>query len=208
MSIQKTYSMRGRAALRGVAWLAVALASPLPAHAAQTDPILAIRSVAEQSAPSGRLLHVEGSFPAADLVQLRYPLQILVRDLASGTGYVRFDLAGSVMEGSFGPLADGLSNAEIAPLLAVGTATADGRVLFLGPGRIDLLLPSSFVASTAEVQIFVIHQGNPILSNAVSLSLAGAKPLREESDFVASGWSSPWLWLSLRSHAFMARRTI
>lgn len=179
MSVDAASQMKCRSAARRAAWLYVAIAflsMPSPGQAAQTDPILAIRSVAGQAAPSGRLLHVEGSFPAADLVQLRYPLQILVRDLASGTGYVRFDLAGTVMGGDFAALADGLSTAEIVPLLAAGTPTPDGRVVFLGPGRIDLLLPSSFVASTAEVQIFVIHEGTPLLSNAVPLSLAEANP--------------------------------
>jgi len=177
--IDAASQMKCRSAARRAVWISVAIAIlslPSPGQAAQTDPILAIRTVMGQAAPSGRLLRVEGSFPAADLVQLRYPLQILVRDLASGTGYVRFDLAGTVMGGDFAALADGLSTAEIVPLLAAGTPTPDGRVVFLGPGRIDLLLPSSFVATNAEVQIFVIHQGTPLLSNAVSLSLAGATP--------------------------------
>jgi hypothetical protein len=173
---------RGPGAARGALRLAGALAfgfgtaalawAPAPtARATPTDPTLALTRALAAAGESHRLVRVEGSFHAEDLIQLAYPLQVLIRETTSGTAYVRYDLSGSAATGVAPELADGLQADEAEGLLAQGGPAPAARVTFLGLGRIDLLLPASFPGGPAEVQLFVIDEGEPVLSNALPLTL-------------------------------------
>jgi len=139
-----------------------------PALATPTDPTLVLTAAASAAGGAGRVLRVDGSFHAQDLVQLAYPLQVLVR---AGTLYVRFDLSDGAVIGSAPQLADGLQADEAEALLDEGAPAPDARVLFLGLGRLELALPASFPAGPAEAQLFVIDEGEAILSNPLPVVL-------------------------------------
>lgn len=122
-----------------------------------------------------RVVRVDGSFHAQDLAQLAYPLQVLIRETTTGTEYLRFDLSGpSAATGTAAALADGLQANEAAALLGAGAPAAGAEVLFLGLGRLEVTLPAAFPAGPAEIQLFVIDEGQPILSNALPVVLEAA----------------------------------
>lgn len=136
------------------------------ARATQTDPVLEIQDVQAVTSDAGSTLQIDANFPAADLVQQAVPVQVLVRDLAGdGTRYARFPLGGPAVEGDALALADGLDAADVAGLLASGTPLAGARVLQMSPGRIEVWLPADFALGLAEVQLFVVYEGDPLLSN-------------------------------------------
>lgn len=142
-----------------------ALAGPYEAALYLTD-VLAVGG-------SSRLVRVRGELPGDDLVQGDYPLQLLVRSLVDPTSYVRYDLAVQVWIGSDASLSDGLDAADVPGLLAAGEASPDGAVVFLGPDQIDVILPASFPAGQAVVQLFVDEPngGGILLSNALPLEV-------------------------------------
>jgi len=157
--------------------LALAAGSATPrARATQTDPILEIAAARSTGAPAGTLVQIEAIFPAADLVQRAVPLQVLVRDLASGTHYARFALGGPVVTGDAPSLADGLDPGDVFGLLASGVPLPGARVLGMGADRLELLLPPGFDASAAEIQLFIVYEGDPILSNPAPLAGEGVTP--------------------------------
>ena len=143
------------------------------AFATPTDPTLVLVHASAVAGDSHRVVRADGSFHAQDLAQLAYPLQILIRETTTGTGYLRFDLGGggAAVTGSAAALADGLQADEAEALLAGGAPAAGAGVLFLGLGRLEVTLPAGFPAGPAEIQLFVIDEGQPILSNALPLAL-------------------------------------
>jgi hypothetical protein len=162
-------SRRGRGLL-----LAASLALASAAAATPTDPTLALTGAAAAGGAFGRMLRVEGSFHGDDLVQLAWPLQLLVRVSGGGTAYVRYDLSGGAVTGSAAALADGLQAGDVPGLLGQGTAAPDARVLFVGPGRLDVALPQAFPGGAAEAQLFVVYEGEAILSNPIPLAVGAA----------------------------------
>lgn len=152
------------------------LASPR-ARATQTDPVLEIASARAVIGDAGTLVQIDAVFPAADLVQRAVPLQVLVRDLASGTHYARFAVGdSSVVAGDAASLANGLDPGDVAGLLASGAPLPGARLLAMGTDRLELLLPPGFDATSAEVQLFIVYEGDPILSNPAPLASEGAIP--------------------------------
>lgn len=130
-----------------------------------------LTAAAAATGTSHRVVRIDGSFHAQDLVQLAYPLQILVR---IGTQYVRYDLSSGAVSGVAAELADGLQADEAEDLLTQGAPAAGARVLFLGLGRIELALPASFPAGTGQAQLFVIDEGEVVLSNALTVAVGAA----------------------------------
>lgn len=160
-------NLRTRGVARAAHWLVallVLVASAPIATGTGTDPTLALRTAVVEVGATTRAVRLTGEFPADDLVQLPYPLQILIHE-AGGAQYVRYDLAGAAFNGLADGLADGLDPQDALALLAEGAPSPDARVLFLGTGRIELLLPASFPSGPAVAQMFVLDQGQPILSN-------------------------------------------
>jgi hypothetical protein len=141
------------------------------ALATPTDPTLALTGAGFAGGAIHRVVRVDGSFQAQDLVQLAYPLQVLVH---AGASYVRYDLSAGAFTGTAAELADGLQAGEAPGLLTKGTAAADAQVLFLGLGRLEVSLPATFPAGPAAVQMFVIDEGETVLSNAVPVSIGAA----------------------------------
>lgn len=102
------------------------------------------------------LLRLEGNFPSGDLVRLRYPIQILVRDVERG-GFVRLPVPG----GAFTGILDD-PHAKLDPNLAVEllwstTPEPDARVVLVGAGVVEVLLPSTFPTTDIEAQVFVVR---------------------------------------------------
>jgi hypothetical protein len=143
-----------------------------PALATPTDPTLVLTAAAAATGTGHRVVRIDGSFHAQDLVQLAYPLQILVR---VGTQYVRYDLSAGAVSGVAAELADGLQADEAEALLGEGAPAAGARVLFLGLGRLEVALPASFPAGSGEAQLFVIDEGEVVLSNALPVAV-GSPP--------------------------------
>jgi len=157
------------AALGAICLASAALATP-------TDPTLVLTNASAATGVLHRVVRADGSFHAQDLAQIAYPLQILIRETTTGTGYLRFDLGdgGAAVTGNAAALADGLQAGEAAGLLGGGTPAAGAGVLFLGLGRLEVTLPEGFPDGPAEIQLFVIDEGEPILSNAMPLVLEAA----------------------------------
>ena len=159
-----------------LAIVAVCAPNP-PARATQTDPVLVITRAFGVAATGGTLVQLDALFPADDMLQQQVPVQVVVRDLTSGGAhYARFVLGGPVVSGVEPALADGLDPGDVATLLASGTPLAGARVLYVAPGRVEFVLPTDFPIADAEVQIFLVYEGDPLLSNPAPLVMDGATP--------------------------------
>lgn len=143
------------------------------AGATITDPALALSRAAVTSGATARLVHLEGALPDEDLVQLAYPLQLLIW---SGANYVRYETGGEPVEGQAPQLADGLDPDEAIALLGHGAPSAGARIAFLGPGRIDVLLPATFPPGEAQAQLFVVEGADVLLSNPIPFAVPGEQP--------------------------------
>lgn len=144
---------------------------PVLATATPTDPFLALRN-ASVLGGSSVLLRIEGTFHADDLAQVPFPLQILVRHLGTGTTFLRTDPFGNAARGELDTLADGLQGSDVETLLSTGQIDAPVRIVELSSDRIDLVVPGWFPSGPAEVQLFVWNDGDPVLSNALPVTVA------------------------------------
>lgn len=172
-------SSRIRHSLRNAAFGVVALLlSPLPspARAAITAPALEIVQVQTARAPSGVWARFDGSFPTEDLVQSPLAIQILVRSLAKGADFIRFELSVGVFEGTSDTLLDGLSVGDIDSVVAASRPSTTARLLGLASNRIEVLLPPEFPAGAAEAQLFLLYRGERLLSNPMSFVVPEAQP--------------------------------
>jgi hypothetical protein len=139
-------------------------------HATPTDPFIALRNVTVVDG-SPTILRVEGSFHSEDLAQVPFPLQILVRELTSGTQYVRIDPMAGAVKGDDPALSDGLQIDDVAGLLAGGSPEPAAQVVELSEERIDFVLPDWFPLGPAQVQLFVWNEGDPVLSNPLPVAV-------------------------------------
>ncbi len=155
---------------RGVLPLLVVAATVPTANATGTDPELALHSAVAQTGTTVRVVRLMGYFPADDLVQIPYPLQVVVHE-AGGGQYVRYDLSGAAVSGMAPALADGLDAADALALLGEGAPSPDATVLFLGNSRIEVRLPASFPTGGAVAQLFVLYKGEAILSNPLTFGV-------------------------------------
>jgi hypothetical protein len=146
-----------------------ALASP-------TDPVLVLDAARSAAGTAGSWVRVDGVLPGDDLVQVAYPLQLVIQEQGTNPRFVRYDLSGGIVEGQSGLLDDGLDPTEAAALLLVGSAAADGAITGLGTGRIEVMLPTGFPSGPAQAQLFVLDDEGAIVSNAIDFTIAGATP--------------------------------
>ncbi len=157
---------------------AALLMVPLPflARAAITAPALELVQIQTARAPSGVWTRFDGSFPTDDLIQSPLEIQILVRNLANGAQFVRFELSVGEFEGSSNALLDGFDLEDIDAVLAASQPSATARLIGLAPSRIEVLLPPSFPSGAAEAQLFLIYRGERLLSNPMSFDVPEAQP--------------------------------
>lgn len=164
--------MLNRLAVYAAASLLVAAAVLHPlqkAFAGGTDPLLSIVSANAIAGTSTVTLAVNGAYQRGDVIQIDYPVQLLLWDQGAST-YLRFDLTGTAYSGQNSGLADGLNASEAAALLNAGTVTANARILRLDPDRIEVAVPSSFPSGSAQAQLFV-DEGGVVLSNAITVNI-------------------------------------
>ena len=164
------------------AWLRLSLVFILwcginaPAVAISTEPTLLLMRAASAAGTSARVIRLEGILPVEDLVQLAFPIHVLVRETRFGTTYVRYDLSSGAVAGSADALADGLDPEDVAGLVRGGAAAPGARVVLLGRDRIELRLPDSFPSGSAEAILFFLYRGTPILSNSIVFEVEAIAP--------------------------------
>ena len=150
--------------------------SPFLAGAAITAPALELVQVQTARGPSGVWARFDGSFPTEDLIQSPLEIQILVRNLANGAQFVRYELSVGEFEGSSDSLLDGFTVEDIDAVLAASQPSAAARLLGLASNRIEVLLPAAFPAGAAEAQLFLLYRGERLLSNPMSFVVPEAQP--------------------------------
>jgi hypothetical protein len=134
--------------------LAIGLLAHEAAHAAYTEPRLAVTRATPYRPANGRItLKIEGTFSFADTIQLALPLTITV---TQGSLRARFDLAGNVFTSTGG---------------GVEQLAAGPGMLSAGPREITIVLPNGFSAGAAVVQAVLTYEGKPINSNALTVAL-------------------------------------
>ncbi len=168
MVIGKTISHK----LLAVAVVAAALLLPgSPAGAGSTDPTLAIGQVVARPAGPGSVLEVTGIFGFDDVLQVSYPLNLVV---SQGTRFVRFEVGAVPQSGTFSGLSDGLDTTEIAALEAAGQDEPQAEILWLAPNRLLVALPPSILDGTVTAVLYVELPGEgSFVSNAVTTTLLG-----------------------------------
>jgi len=139
----------------------------LPAGAISTSPLLVLTRVVADVGVSVRILRLEGALPAEDLIQHPFPLHILVRETQVGTGYVLYDLSSGAVSGRSAALVEGLDPVSVEAILLEEAEASDAAVVSLARDRIEVRLPDSFPSGSAEVVLFALYRGVPIVSNSV-----------------------------------------
>lgn len=152
-------------------WLAAA-ASPPAAKAGSTDPVLVIgEAVAGGGSPS-RVIDLLGAWGFDDILQISYPLNIVV---SQGTSFVRYPVGGAAVAGTFAGLSDGLAAGEIPALQSAGSPAADASILRLNTHEMSLALPATFAAGDVDVVMYVTIPGEgTFLSNSAAAVGAGS----------------------------------
>lgn len=157
---------------RRLAAVAAALAltiAPGLAVAGGSSPILAItdaRGFATSAA--ARSVVVSGTFNFDDLVQFIFPAGLVVWQ---GDHFVRFDVDGTVREGSAAFVADGIDLTEIPALLQAGAPAAGARLIELSATRIVVALPPAFAAGSASAMLYADFDSDQFASNTVAVPL-------------------------------------
>ena len=155
-----------RAAISASALVAALLTSP--ATAAVTSVELSLSSVRAIVGTQATLLRFEGGILGDALVQLRYPLQLLVWERDSGR-YVRFEVALDAFYGNAPQLSDGMTSSEAALLLWEGLPLRGTRVVHVGPERVDVLLPHGVLSGPVDAAAIAPYAGDVLVSNSVAV---------------------------------------
>ena len=153
--------------LRALLVAAIALASGgRPAGAAITSVELSLRSVQAFRGSNALLVRFEGRILGDTLVQVDYPLHLVVFEEAGGR-YVRFDVSSGAVTGLAPQLLDGATSAESLALLAEGDPLAGVKLVFAGAGRIDVLLPPDALSGALGAYAFAVYEGEALVSNSL-----------------------------------------
>lgn len=142
------------------------------AHAGSTDPVLVIGHATASGGSPARVLDLLGSWGFEDVMQIDYPLNIVVRQ---GSTFVRYPVGGTPVSGTFAGLADGLSAAEIPALEAAGSTASSASIARLALHEMTLALPPVFAAGDVEVLVYVeLPVEGTFLSNTATSVGAGS----------------------------------
>lgn len=169
--------MKRRAVAVHAATVLLLIAAGMPASAGRTDPDLFVTSVMSATVGSTVLIRFEGALLSQDLIQLSYPLQLVVWEPPPSSAYVRFDVTAGAVRGVAPELDDGMSPADALGLMgATTTPVAGAAVTRIAADGIAVTLPAGVVGGPVQGAAFAIDQGQAIVSNAVAFSIAGAAP--------------------------------
>jgi hypothetical protein len=160
--------VRGRL---GAIVCALLAASVLPAGAAGTSPTLALVAVdAFATEEPTHLLTATGAFNFDDLVQVPFPAAGLL--VVQGARFARYDVDGTVREGTTPIVADGVDPTELEGLLALGASAAPpARLVRLAASEVTVVLPAGFEPGAASVALFALHEDESFVSNAIAVVL-------------------------------------
>ena len=139
-------------------------------RAGSTSPLLVVSAASGSAAGGGRSAVFEGTFDFENVVEVGYPLQIVV---FQGTRFVRYVVAGPVVTGTSAVFADGqLTDVELPALITVGTtADAGVRIVTVTATGALVTLPATFTAGTTTVVLFTILPDGTVVSNPVDFVL-------------------------------------
>lgn len=144
---------------------------PAFVRAGSTDPTLAIGQVSVRPAGAASVVEVSGIFGFDDLLQVSFPLNLVV---FQGTTFVRYPVGGAPESGTFAGLGDGLQTDELSALESAGVADPGAELLRLRPQRLLAALPTSIGDGTVTVVLYVEVPGEgSFLSNALQATLTG-----------------------------------
>ncbi len=151
-----------------LAVVALALAVLLPASglATGTAPPLDVTAVSARRGDEGTWLRIRGNFPAGDLVQQPYPLQIVVRQLV-GDRFAWFSLPSSKMHGAYPHLGTPPDAAVMNGMAAIAADAPGARLLRLAGEEIEIQLDPAFPSGPAEAFLAVLYEGAFVFSNTV-----------------------------------------
>lgn len=154
------------AALTGALALGVAMSGP--ARAGSTDPVLVIGQATAGGGSPTRILDLLGSWGFDDVMQIEYPLTVVV---SQGSTFVRYTVGEAAVSGTFAGLSDGLALGEIPALEATGATAPTASITRLSTHEMTLALPATFAAGSVNVVIYVKPpgEGTTYLSNAATV---------------------------------------
>lgn len=147
---------------------ALAAASPGPANAGSTDPVLVIGQATASGGSPTRILDLLGSWGFDDVMQIEYPLTIVVHQ---GTTFVRYTVGETPVSGTFAGLADGLAVGEVPALELAGSPVAAASITRLAIHEMTLALPAAtFASGSLSVVLYVTPpgEGTTYLSNTAT----------------------------------------
>jgi len=157
--------------LSGAALLGL-LVSLHPGHlrAAGTDPTLVLSEGDVFSNAAGAVaLAVDGTFSFDDLVQFSFPVGMFV---VQGNRFARYGFDGGAREGTSALVTDGVSAADVAALLASGSAaSAPARLVEVRTDGAVMVLPATFGPGPAAVVVYAVLDGQAFVSNTLALTL-------------------------------------
>ena len=160
--------------LKTLAAVAIALAmrQPPPALAGSTDPVLVIGQAIGGGGSPTRVVDLLGAWGFEDVLQIEYPLNIVV---SQGTSFVRYPVGDVPVAGTFAGLADGLTAGEIAALESAGSPTADAVILRLALHEMSIALPDTFAPGSVEIVLYTSVPGEgTFLSNTAEVAGEGS----------------------------------
>ena len=161
---------------RGLGLAAVLCLFGQPGSAAFTDPNLLIRGISIPSSASSRVLQVDGFFHTEDLVQISYPLHVLVW-MHESTRFVRFDLTGPVASGDAAEL-EGVAVVDEA--IRHEVVRSCGRALAARHHALPEH-PGAPVAVVGEHSVVLLAQREEAMRDQLD---AGPAPIRGAADVV------------------------
>jgi len=170
-SARRGIARGGRAACATLLALSLIAAVPSASHAAGTSPTLALVAAdAFASEQRVRLVTARGTFNFDDLVQFAFPAAGLL--VTQGAHFARYDVDGTVREGSSPLVADGVDPTELEALLALGMpAPSPARLARVAASEVSVVLPGGFAPGAASVVLFALHENEAFVSNALALVL-------------------------------------
>ena len=141
-----------------------------PVRGAGTDPTLLLADGdAFRSSTGVAAVRVSGTFSFDDLVQFPFACGLIV---FQGNAYARFQLDGTVRSGNSNLVTDGIVAAEIPALLTGGVVPGPPAALVeTRSDRLVVTLPQSFGAGPASAVVYAVLDGEPFVSNAITVML-------------------------------------
>lgn len=161
-----------RFAARTGAAMLLAVAAATAAHAGSTDPVLVIGQATTSGGTPARLLDLLGAWGFDDVVQIDYPLSVVV---SQGSSFVRYPVGDVPVSGTFAGLADGLAPSEVASLESTGSPAPDASIVHLDLHEMTLGLPPTFTAGPVDVVLYTTLPGEgTFVSNTVEAVESGS----------------------------------